>query len=62
MNISSKVFILILLLLASVLVILEMMAGVSYIICLAIAALFGISWAFLMRYGIIKIEGVEIKK
>jgi len=62
MIISVKKFILIVLLIVSVLLILEMITSVSYTICLVIATLIGIIVTFLMRYGIIKIEGVDIKR
>ena len=62
MNISGKIIIPILLIIVSILIILEMVAGVSHIICLSITILIGISLGFLMKFGIIKIEGIEIKK
>ena len=62
MTISNKTVILIVLLIASVLLILKMIVGIPYIICLIIAALIGITMAFLMRHGIIKVEGIDIKK
>ena len=62
MNISGKMFILIMLLIVSILLIGEMIAGVSHIICLAIAILIGIIVGALVRYGIIEIEGIDIKK
>ena len=61
-NINSKFFILIVLIIASVLIILNMVAGVPYKTCLIIAMLTGILLAFLMKFGIIKIEGIDIKK
>ena len=61
-NITYKIFLLIVLLIVSGVLILDMVAGVPYFICWIIAMLIGISLAFLMRFGIIKIEGIDIKK
>jgi hypothetical protein len=62
MIISVNKTILIGLLIVSILIILEMIADVPRIICLIIAILIGIIGGTLIRSGIIKIEGIEIKK
>jgi hypothetical protein len=61
MNISSNIYILIALLIVLGLLLLKI-EGVPFFICMIIACLIGISISFLMKFGIIKIEGIDIKK
>jgi hypothetical protein len=62
MIINGKKIILIVLLIVSILLILEMIAGVPHIICMITAILIGAIVGGLLRSGIIKIEGIDIKK